>query len=584
MKYLPWATPIIRWLNGMLAVVSIAGLGCLIAQYGFYLTPNFSVLLHRISLLIVEFYLFQYVVKFLCARRRIEYLRQHWFESALALLIVSDTALLVRALGINVIQGVFFDLNVVAITEVYIGIAQALIFLTLLAGMIRYNARVLQFRFHPSHFVIIMFALTIFAGTFLLMLPRATVAPHQISLVDALFTVTSAVCVTGLTVVDTATYFSHFGQLIILVLIQIGGLGIMTMAAFLAMFFGQGVDMRGRVVLRDVMNVERVGSITTVLRNIILITLSIEVVGTVLLMFFWADEGWTFSRLFYYAVFHSVAAFCNAGFSTFSDNLMGFSADSGILLTIAGLIILGGLGFGVIMDLGASQFLQRKRQVIPRLQIQTKMVLVYTVVLLVAGTVVYVLFDTGEAWPQRLLSGFFISVVSRTCGFNSVDTALLSLPTTFMLIMLMFIGCASGSTGGGIKINSFGVLLHSIYSIILGKNRIELWKKNIPFAVVNQALVVVVFAVIIVLLGTFLLTITERGTDFLTLLFEDVSAFGTVGLSRNFSPHLSTAGKIIITCTMFIGRIGTLTLAFAIGTPSDDYRRVQYPPESMMVG
>jgi trk system potassium uptake protein TrkH len=416
------------------------------------------------------------------------------------------------------------------------------------------------------------------------MLPRATFPGQPITFLDALFTSASATCVTGLTVVDTATCFTTTGQIIILTLIQIGGLGIMTISSFLVMFFGKGIGVRERVVLREMLNLDKIGLITNTLRNVVLLTFGIEAAGTLLLMVFWQDQGWSFGYLAYTALFHSVAAFCNAGFSTFTDSLCGFSGSVGVLGTISMLIIFGGLGFIVIMDIGDYLVASAKNRKQPfHLKIQTRLVILISVILIVAGMALVYLIERISGNDISFLSALFISITARTAGFNSIDMSTLACGSAFIVIFLMFIGASPGSTGGGIKTTTAGVLVKSIFAIITGQNRIIMYHKRIPFLVLNRALVVFTFSVIVVAFMVFILSLTEK-TDMVNIIFEVVSAFGTVGLSRNLTPDLSVMGKIAIIGTMFIGRIGALTLAFAITQSDQTPSRIEYPSESIMVG
>lgn len=581
--YYPWAGWIIRTINLCLGVVSFAALTSLILQYGFYLSEGFIASLNRIDLVVVQFYLWQFVLKTALSRSKWKFLSRRWFEAGLALLILFETALIIRFVGIDLVSRYFVDVNVTAITEVYIGLAQILIILNIITEGIKYNTKVASLKFHPSQTLLLSFLIVILAGTGLLMLPRATPGNISMNFLDALFTATSATCVTGLVVVDTGTYFTTFGQIIILGLIQIGGLGLMTLSSFLAIFFGQGVGIRERVVLHQMMNIERIGSITSLLRSAVLITLGIEAAGAFVLMFLWADQGWTIGQLAYRSVFHSISAFCNAGFSTFSANMVPFRNDPGVLLCISALVVLGGLGFMVLMDLtGTVKNMRSSRRY--KLSIQTRMVLIISTILTFGGFAVLLLLDNSNEGFLRILTAFFNSVTARSGGFNTVDMASLNIPSALILIMLMFIGASPGSTGGGIKTTTLGVLWASIISIITGQNRIIIFKRRLPFLVLNRALVVFAFSVMFLAIVIFLLSITEnaRGID---IVFEAVSAFGTVGLSRGLTPYLSVAGKIVIVVSMFIGRLGALTLAFAITASNEQpAKRIEYPSESVMIG
>lgn len=582
-SYLLWSVPIINILNIILIVASMIGLSSLVLQFGFFVPGKWENVLNRIDLFVIQYYLVQYISKVLLAKDKIHYIRNHWFETILSSLIILELLLFVQALGLKSLHTYTLRLDVTTLTEIYIGIAQALILLTLIVSAIRYNTRFLNISFHPAQTILTSFLMVIFFGALLLMLPKATYPNHHIHFIDALFTSVSAVCVTGLTVVDTATYFTRHGQIIILCLIQIGGLGIITFSSFLALFFGQGIGIRDRIVIREMLNMEKIGTISEMLRKIILLTFTIELLGAITLMIFWWNQGWSLGTLIYNSIFHSIAAFCNAGFSTFSNNLTDYSHHPGILLTIGSLIVLGGIGFVVILDVGGNRIFFTKQTHSKRLSVQTRMVLLITGILLVVGTLILYILDRERIGYDRLLTSIFSSITARTAGFNAIDYSVQPVPYVLIIIMLMFIGASPGSTGGGIKTTTLGVLVKSIIEIVSGQNRIILYKRRLPFLVLNRALVVFAFSVIVVFLAVFILSIFERAS-LIDLLFEAVSAYGTVGLSRNLTPSLSIAGKIVIMTTMFIGRLGALTLAFAITAPSEKNARIEYPSESVMIG
>ncbi len=438
-------------------------------------------------------------------------------------------------------------------------------------------------KFHPAQIIFFSFISVIVIGALLLKIPQATTSSEPISFIDALFTATSATCVTGLIVVDTGTYFTSLGQVIIIVLVQLGGLGIMMFSAFFAMFFKQGISIKERVVLREMMNVENIGMINKTIRNIFVITFSLEIIGTVLLIIAWSDCNWGMRKLTFNSIFHSISAFCNAGFSTFSDSLMRFQTDVPTFLIFSMLIIMGGVGFITIMDLGASRILPGSKKKIPGLSLHTKLILTISGILLLAGAIAFYIFEFHRmSTTGKVLSSVFTSVTARTAGFNTVDIGQLSVNSALFLMVLMFIGASPGSTGGGIKTTTCGILWLSLSSFASGKNKIELFRKRIPDTVLNRAYIVFLFSVIVVVISVFVLTITESA-DFIDILFEEISAFGTVGLSRGLTPDLTGIGKVIITISMFVGRIGPLTLASAIINQREP-QKIEYPSEYVMIG
>jgi trk system potassium uptake protein TrkH len=583
-EYYYWAAPFINFARIILALVSVAAIINLVLQFGFYCPAGLTAFLNRVDFYVIQIYFIQYAIKFIMSRSKLQFLRNHWFETVLAFLIFSEFAIIINLLGFHFVREYFLDINITAATEIYIGAAQILIVSAIIFEAIRYNMRLSIIRFNPSQIAILSFSLVILTGTGLLMLPRATSPDIHLRLIDALFTAASATCVTGLTVVDTGTTFTHFGQIIILIMIQIGGLGIMTLSSFLALFFGQGMGIKDRVFLQEMMNIDKIGFISSLLRNVVIITFIIEMLGAAFLMIGWHNEGWTTRQLIYRSVFHSISAFCNAGFSMFPDSLVRFQGDVPVILTISSLIILGGIGFIVIMDLAGLRMQSstfKKRYI---LTVQTKMVLIITGILIVGGTVLLYFLDNTHTGKIRLITAFFNSVTSRTAGFNTIDIGALNISSVILLMMLMFIGASPGSTGGGIKTTTFGVLWASIHAIVTGKNRITIFRRRVPFVVLNRALVVFAFSVAVVFISVFLLSIFEK-YPVIDLAFEAVSAFGTVGLSRGITSGLSDISKIIIIFLMFAGRLGTLTIAFAVTAPGDQVQaRIEYPSESVMIG
>jgi trk system potassium uptake protein TrkH len=501
----------------------------------------------------------------------------------LALLIGFGTFFFFSRNGIGEFNNILYGIDITAITRIYIGIAQVLIIVNIIAEAMRYNTKVTSSKFHPSQMLLMSFILMILIGCGLLMLPRAVMPGKTLHLIDALFMSASAVCVTGLSVVDISSYFTHLGQAILLVLVQIGGIGIMTLSSFLALFFGQGVSIREGIIVNQMINAERIGLISSTIRNVVLITLGVELAGTLVLMALWSDNGWTLNKLIFSSLFHSVCAFCNAGFSTFSDSLINYQRNFPILAIISTLIILGGIGFTVITDC-FSLIRTPRRQRKPILKVQSKLTLLVSGILLASGFLLLYLFDSTDDHFLRITTALFNSVTSRTAGFNTIDMSTLSVPSILIVMMLMFIGASPGSTGGGIKTTTIAVLWSSIHAIITGKNRIVIFNRRLPFLVLNRALVIFVFSVAVISVAVLLLSITEKASV-LKLAFEAISAYGTVGLTLGITGTLTLAGKAIIILLMFIGRIGALTLVFAITSPTDlPPVKVEYPTESVTIG
>ena len=432
--------------------------------------------------------------------------------------------------------------------------------------------------------MVIGFGSAVLVGTALLMLPISTGAGEPPSFVDALFTATSAVCVTGLTVLDTPTFWSPFGQVVIMLLIQLGGLGIMIFAALIGLLLARRMSVRSRLNTASEAKAVGFDDVRGLVRRIVLISLTIEA-ATFVLLFprFLLGYGYGVGEAAWHALFHSVSSFNNAGFALYTDNLIGFVSDPWICLPIAGAIILGGLGFPVIMQL-------RKEFTRPlHWTMNTRLVLAGTVTLLVAGTVYITAIEwnnpatLGELDPAaRVLAGFFQSVQTRTAGFNSIEIGQLNDETWLGMDVLMFIGAGPAGTAGGIKVTTFAVLFFIMMTELRGEGAVHIFGKRLSRAVHRQAITVVLIAVAAVVIATVLLMIIT-GLDLDKLLFEAVSAFGTVGLSTGITPGLPDAAKVILVLLMFLGRLGPLTLGTALAFRD---RRIlyEYPKERPAIG
>ena len=446
----------------------------------------------------------------------------------------------------------------------------------------------------PASTLTLFFAVSILAGALLLATPLASTGP-ALSFVDALFTATSAQCVTGLTVVDTGTAFSLFGQLVILALIQLGGLGITTFSVYLFVYLRTGVGLRDRWIIHETLLHTPVRSLRELVQAVIHLTLLIEAVGAALLaLVFVPRYGW--GDGLYYSIFHSISAFCNAGFALFSDNLIGFRNDPIVNLTIMGLIILGGIGFLVIKELLDIRQRLRVRSRW-RLSLHSKLVLVTTLLLIVGGWIAIFLLEVGNgtfreaSLGEALWVSLFQSVTTRTAGFNSIDLNALGVPTIFLLIVLMFIGASPGSTGGGVKTTSLAVFVAALHSRLKGYRVTSVFKRTIPEETVNKTFTLFLLASLWIGVMTFFVLLVEvSGPNaaqthgvMLDYLFEVVSAFGTVGLSLGVTAKLTVMGKLLITLLMFVGRVGLLTFAFVIVKQAGRDGTL-YAEENIMIG
>lgn len=490
------------------------------------------------------------------------YFKRYWFDLVITLILLLHLFSLKTITGIIVIRHLL-----VAIYQ----FTQTRRFSRVLHGV----------RLNTPQIVMVSFLTTILIGTVLLTFPAATSDGEGASITDALFTATSATCVTGLIVQDTPTYFSTFGQLVILVLIQLGGLGIMTYSAFVAILIGK-FSLGQRKFIQEMFEEEQ--NLYYMIFYIFKMTLLIELLGAIALFARWYFHFPSAGQAAYFSIFHSISAFCNAGFSLFSDSLVQFIADPVINIIIMSLIIVGGLGFIVVSELTRMRHRQGAKA---RLSAHSKLVLITSAGLLVAGFFVFFFFEFDKSLMNTSLAGkfwaaLFQSVTARTAGFNTVQLNTVSPLTLTVIIVLMFIGASPGSTGGGIKTSTFAILILSVKSMLSGKSRIEFAQRTIPPSAVMKVLALLVMALFLVFtIFTGLLIVEKK--PYLHLLFETVSAFATVGLSLGITPELSIKGKLLITLLMYLGRIGPITFGLALARKSVT-GKITYPDAHIMIG
>jgi trk system potassium uptake protein TrkH len=451
-----------------------------------------------------------------------------------------------------------------------------------------YNRKDDTFKFYrlkPVQILALGFAGVILVGALLLMLPISSANGHVTPFIDALFTATSAVCVTGLVVVDTGTYWSVFGQIVILLLIQVGGLGFMTFATFLAVLLGKRISLKERLIMQEAYNAFSIQGMVKLMLYVLGITLTIEGIGAVLLASqFIPVYGWR--RGIYFGIFHSVSAFCNAGFDLIGNfsSLVPFAENSVIILTIGFLIVIGGIGFAVITELINCRDLRR-------LSLHSRVVLTTTAILIVAGAVLFFILESGNpktmeplSMKGKILSSLFASITPRTAGYNSISTTEMTIAGQFLTVILMFIGASPGSTGGGIKTSTATLIFMTIIAVVRGREDTEIFEKRINKALVYRAFAITSISFMLVAFVTMILAITQDGT-FMQFLYEATSAFGTVGLTLGFTPSMNIIGKIIIALTMYAGRVGPLTLALAFAHKHQiSSSAIKYPEDKILVG
>ncbi|WP_062197551.1 TrkH family potassium uptake protein [Massilibacterium senegalense] len=436
--------------------------------------------------------------------------------------------------------------------------------------------------FSPPQVLALSFFLLVMIGTMVLKLPFATKMP--VSWLDALFTAMSAATVTGLNVVDTGTTYTYFGQFVILALIQVGGLGIMSFALLIFITLGRKIGVKQTIIFREALNQTSFQTILPLVKSLFWFSMIVECsVAVVLLFRFVPDYGWIKGS--YYSIFHSISAFNNAGFSPFPTNLVSYVGDPIVMIAITTAIILGGLGFPVVMDM-----LEKRK--FRKLMIHSKLMIIGTIFLnLFAMITLFFLEYTNPQTLQslhslsdKLWAAYFQSVTLRTAGFNTIDIQSVTESSAILMIALMFIGAGSTSTGGGIKLTTFIVILLSVITFIKGKKEPVIFQRSIKESVIYRSLAISAVSMMFIFIAQFILGITEK-VSYLRILFEVVSAFGTVGLSMNVTPELSSIGRIIIIFLMYIGKIGPLTLIYSL-TKQDDRNKanIHYPEGDIFTG
>ena len=433
----------------------------------------------------------------------------------------------------------------------------------------------------PPFILVAGILLIIAIGTVLLMLPISNHSGHSLRFMDALFTATSAACVTGLIVVDVETTFTLFGEIVIMILMQLGGLGFMTIATLIALLFGRKLSLKDRLILKEAINSDTMEGVVRIIRKVLIFSFTIEGIAAIIFTARWSVDM-PFLKALYYGIFHSVSLFNNGGFDLFGNSFQYYTGDW-LFNTIASILVIsGGLGFVVLNDL--FEFPKKRR-----LSLHSKMVLSVSGVLIALGAIVLFVFEFTNTktlgsldFPHKLYASFFQSVSTRSSGTSTIDITELRSATQFFFILLMFIGASPGSTGGGIKTTTFLIMIGALYAMVRGRKDIVFFRHRVP-----QGLLMRAMTIIIITLGIFMvinmLLLTTEDAPFLTILFETASAVGTVGLSVGLTPELTEWGKLIITVTMFIGRIGPLTIAYAI-RPKQTKNLYRHPEGRIIIG
>jgi len=538
------------------------------------------------------FYILKYLIGILYSYEPLKLIRESWFEGLLLLFILIN-AITPEFFNQSLLNWLGLQLELFHLENFYILFIQFYFFILIGIELGKASTRISLLKMSPPRMLILSFILLILIGAGLLMMPEMTKEVYSMPFFEALFTSISASCVTGLIVVDTATYFTQKGHIILMLLIQLGGLNIISFATLFAIFSRKGLGIKHQTILQENFSSESLLSGKGLLRKIFLFSFFMEIIGMLLLYFTWNTEiNFPFVEdQFFYSLFHSVSAFNNAGFSLFSEGLSGHLLEHShsMHLVLAGLIFFGAVGFPVIEDLFN---LERIKKTIKTpwlgLKLSTR-ISFYTSLLLIAfGTLMFYFLEqqntlNGKSLEGQLVTSFFQSITARTAGFNTVDFSLIGTPMLIIFIFLMFIGASPGSTGGGIKTSTFTLIIYSAINTIRGQKRIEIGKRTISPELLHKAFSIFLFAASAIFIAIFILSISDGEKGLMPIAFEAVSAFSTVGLSTGITADLTFVGKMVIMLCMFVGRIGTLTLAFALSSKMKSHN-YEYPKAHLTVG
>ncbi|MDG1253517.1 MAG: potassium transporter TrkG [Schleiferiaceae bacterium] len=585
-------TTAIRFLRYTSVPLSIAAVISLLLSHGFVLESEQSQWVDMILKGTIGFYIVKYVVEFFYSFSPIQYLKDSRWEGLLMLYMVVNI-LSFNLFGIEILSTLGGYLGLEKLDAFFMVFIQAY-FLLFVALEIGKASRLLpMLKVSPPALLVSSFILLMIVGAGLLWMPEMTKSGDGLSIKEALFTSVSAVSVTGLNIIDISEILSFKGKFILLFLIQLGGLNFIAFASIFAMLANPALGTRYKRLLQTNYGSDSLEGSVDLIREIFRFSFFFEFAAAILLFFSWGDFPFMHlgDRIFY-SVFHAVSAFNNAGFSLFSHGMAhpALAQNVPLVMIIAMTIILGGLGFTTIHDLFSTQaYTTRRKNPWIHLNVNTKIAIYTTLILIPAGGILYAVLEWNSSLfgldhGHRILTAFFQSVTTRTAGFNTVDFGAVALPTLLILIIFMFIGGSSGSTAGGIKTSTFTLVFVNALATIRGRKRVELFHSTIPVELLNLAMSAFLFSASSILLGIFLLTVTDGHLGLARLAFEEVSAFCTVGLSTGITSELSNSGQTILMLSMLIGRVGTVTLAFALTSRKKESHEYTYPKANVQVG
>lgn len=582
---------ILKGLGILSLISSLLIIGMMIYRYGYnHSEENINWIIFITRFFYVVF-MFNYIVKYLLSKDRIHYLTSNAFEGILILLVVYD-GISYYLFGHPILEKVLIKLDIQNYRAIYHFFIQFFLLLFVAIEFVKSINSIYTGKLKPTTLFILSFVVLILGGGFLLTLPGCNYTGKSLNFIDAVFTSASASCVTGLVVVNTATFFNIKGQLIILLLIQLGGIGILTFASFFASFIKKGIGIKHQIAMNELLDAENISGSYFLIKRILVMTFIIEALGAIGIYVLWGDYQFgSEGEKIYASIFHSISAFCNAGFSTLEYNFeTPIVTELYMLHIFMGVIIfMGGLGFPVIRDVFSPlQLRDRLKHPWKEWKLSTKVAIYTSISLIILGMVAFYFLYADDKFAGKspiaiIAITFFQSVNLRTSGFNSIN--LEHLPNVLLLICIfqMFIGASSASTGGGIKTSTFIVMMVAVIGTIRGKNQMTLSNRTIAIELIYKAFAVVIFSGLFVLMIITILTFFEPGIAPIRLAYEAVSAFATVGLSTGITAGLSDASKILLTFSMFVGRIGIITLAYSLSTKalSADYK---YATTHMTIG
>lgn len=576
-------TLLLRILSLIISVITITSI---VIYQGFHIADSTAGIIHKIIVFSLFFYVFKYFVKLFYSIKKREFIRSTLFEFITIIV-------LILYLAVALLPTNFYSFEPGRFSEYYLIFIQIYFFIIVLIETSKASRFLPRIHLGPPTLMMLSFLILIVVGTLLLLLPKMTT--NGISFIDALFTATSASCVTGLSVFSISSTLTFKGQLVLIILVQLGGMSILTFASFFTVFFSRNnTGIQYQYMVKDLLSVNKVSESTLLLKEIIIFTFLIEILGMIFLFGYWDNTGLfsTHGEAFYYSLFHSITAFNNAGFSLWDENLMSAAiADSYyVQIVLLAIVFVGGIGFLTLSDLFNPRHIRERRkykwkQLLPG----TKIVLITTGFIILFGTIIFFFMEYNHSLEekdgvfQKLFSSLFMVAASRTAGFNTVAVNNIALPGLLIVMLIMFIGASPGSTGGGIKTTTFFVLIKSVLATIKGKKRIEFQKKTIPFELVDKAYSIIIMSILLIILSAVALAILEPSYDLSIILFESISSFTTAGLSTGSPAEFAWGGKLVLVINMYIGRIGTLTMAFALSKRIKESKH-QYPNTTFMIG